>query len=64
MKSLFVLATALAASANLYAAGLDDVKNAAQKLGATDNYSWTQTIESTQFSPPVMARRKKAVSPT
>ena len=52
MKSLLVLATAFAASANLFAAGLDDVKGAAQKLAATDNYSWTQSMESTQFSPP------------
>jgi hypothetical protein len=52
MKSLLVIATALAATANLFAAGLDDVKSAAQKLAASDNYSWTQSMESTQFSPP------------
>jgi hypothetical protein len=54
MKSLMVLATTLAASTTLLAAdstGKDDVKNAAQKLAAADNYSWTTTTESSQFRP-------------
>jgi hypothetical protein len=54
MKSLIILATTLAASTTLLAAdstGIDDVKSAAQKLTAADNYSWTTTMESPQFSP-------------
>ena len=54
MKSLIMLATTLAASTSLLAAdptGKDDVKNAAQKLAAADNYSWTTTTESPQFNP-------------
>jgi hypothetical protein len=54
MKSLIILATTLAASTSLMAAdatGKDDVKNAAQKLAAADNYSWTTTMESSQFKP-------------
>src|SRR5271157_5985988 len=54
MKSLIILATTLAASSTLLAAdstGKDDVKGAAQKLAAADNYSWTTTVESSQFSP-------------
>ncbi len=53
MKSLIMLATTLAASTTLLAAdstGKDNVKSAAQKLAA-DNYSWTTTTESPQFSP-------------
>jgi hypothetical protein len=54
MKSLIILATTLAASTTLLAAdstGKDDVKSAAQKLAAADNYSWTTTTESPQFNP-------------
>jgi len=54
MKSLIALAAVFAATSSLVAAdatGLDDVKNAAQKLAAADNYSWTTTIDSTQFRP-------------
>jgi hypothetical protein len=39
------------AAASLVAADKDDVKNAAQKLASSDNYSWTSTMESPQFSP-------------
>ncbi len=49
-----MLATTLAASTTLLAAdstGKDNVKSAAQKLAAADNYSWTTTTESPQFSP-------------
>lgn len=51
MKCLIMLATMLAASTTLRAAdaaGKDDVKSAAQKLMAADNYSWTTTTESSQ----------------
>ncbi len=54
MKSLMILATTLAASSTLLAGdatGKDDVKGAAQKLAAADNYSWTTTTESSQFRP-------------
>jgi hypothetical protein len=54
MKFLMMLATTLAASTTLVAAdptGKDDVKSAAQKLAAADNYSWTTTTESPQFRP-------------
>lgn len=54
MKSLIALALTLAASVTLLAAdspGKDEVKSAAQKLAAADNYSWTTTIESAQFRP-------------
>ena len=54
MKSLIMLAATLAASTTLLAAdstGTNDVKSAAQKLAAADNYSWTTTTESPQFSP-------------
>ncbi|MGA2748112.1 MAG: hypothetical protein ABSG59_04980 [Verrucomicrobiota bacterium] len=54
MKTLCVLATTLAASGTLLAADStpkDDVTSAAQKLAATNNYSWTTTTESSQFSP-------------
>jgi hypothetical protein len=54
MKSLMILAITLAASTSLLAAdapGKDDVKSAAQKLAAADNYSWTTTVESAQFRP-------------
>jgi hypothetical protein len=49
-----MLATTLAASTTLLAAdatGTDDVKGGAQKLAAADNYSWTTTMESAQFTP-------------
>ena len=54
MKFLIMLATTLAASTTLLAAdstGTNDVKSAAQKLAAADNYSWTTTMESPRFSP-------------
>jgi hypothetical protein len=54
MKSLILFATTLAASSTLMAAdstGQDDVKSAAQKLAAADNYSWTTTTEAAQFHP-------------
>lgn len=54
MKSWMALALTFAASGTLFAAdapGSDDVKGAAQKLAAADNYSWTTTIESQQFRP-------------
>lgn len=54
MKSLIALAAAFAATSFLpaaRAAGLDDVKSAADKLAAADNYSWTQTVDSAQFRP-------------
>jgi hypothetical protein len=54
MKSLIMLTITLAASTPLLAAdstGQADVKSAAQKLAAADNYSWTTTTESPQFSP-------------
>ena len=54
MKSLLMLAATLAASTTLLAADAttkDEVKSAAQKLAAADNYSWTTTMESAQFSP-------------
>jgi hypothetical protein len=54
MKTLLALSLTLAAFVSAQAAdttGLDDVKNAAQKLAAADNYSWTTTMESTQFRP-------------
>ena len=54
MKSLIMLAATFGASNSLLAAdstGKDDVNNAAQKLAAADNYSWTTTTESPQTSP-------------
>jgi hypothetical protein len=52
MKTLTILAATLGVSGTLLAAdSTDDVKGAAQKLGAADNYSWTTTVESSQFSP-------------
>jgi hypothetical protein len=54
MKSLLMLAALFAVSTPLLAAdstAKDDVKSAAQKLGAAENYGWTTTIESPQFSP-------------
>lgn len=54
MKSLIISSLALAASGAVLAAdstGTDNVKSAAQKLAASDNYSWTTTVESAQFRP-------------
>ena len=54
MRCFISLATALAMSGTLLAADSapkDNVKNAARKLAAADNYSWTTTIESSQFQP-------------
>ncbi len=52
MKSLLACSAALFAAASLMAADKDDVKSAAQKLADAENYSWTSTLESPQFSPP------------
>jgi hypothetical protein len=51
MKSLLVYSTTLLASVSLLAADKDDVTSAAKKLGGADNYSWTTTVESSQFTP-------------
>jgi hypothetical protein len=51
MKSLLLCSTTLLAAASLLAADKDDVKEAAKKLAGADNYSWTTTMESPQFSP-------------
>jgi hypothetical protein len=51
MKSLFVCSATLLAAMSLMAAEKDDVKSAAQKLADSENYSWTSTMESPQFSP-------------
>ena len=51
MKSLLVCSSALLAATSLLAADKDDVTAAAQKLAGADNYSWTTTMESSQFSP-------------
>jgi hypothetical protein len=54
MKYFISFATALSLTGTLLAAdsaSSDNVKNAARKLGATDNYSWITTIESSQFQP-------------
>jgi hypothetical protein len=51
MKSLLVCSTTLLAAASLVAADKDDVTSAAQKLAGADNYSWTTTMESSQFNP-------------
>jgi len=54
MKRLIVLVITLAASTSLLAAdsaGKREVKSAAKKLAATDNYSWTMTTESSQYQP-------------
>lgn len=51
MKSLIVFSTALLAAVSLTAAGKDDVTSAAKKLAASESYSWTQTVESPQFTP-------------
>jgi hypothetical protein len=52
MKSLIVFAAALVSASAILAAEKDDVKGAAEKLAGSDNYSWTSTMESPQFSPP------------
>jgi hypothetical protein len=51
MKSLLLCSTTLLAAASVLAAGKDDVTGAAQKLAGADNYSWTTTVESSQFRP-------------
>jgi hypothetical protein len=45
MKLFLTCSTTLLAAASLLAADKDDVKSAAQKLAAADNYSWTATTE-------------------
>ena len=52
MKSLIVFAAALVSASAILAAEKGDVKGAAEKLAGSDNYSWTSTMESPQFSPP------------
>ena len=51
MKFLLVCSTTLLAAASLAAADKDDVISAAKKLAGADNYSWTSTMVSPQFSP-------------
>jgi hypothetical protein len=51
MRSILVCSTSLLAAVSLMAADKDDVKSAAQKLGGADNYSWTTTMVSPQFTP-------------
>jgi hypothetical protein len=51
MKSLLVCSTTILAAVSLVAADKDDVIGAAKKLADADNYSWTTTMESPQFSP-------------
>jgi hypothetical protein len=54
MKYLVSLAAALALNGTLLGADsttVGSVKDAANKLATTDNYSWTTTIESSQFQP-------------
>jgi hypothetical protein len=51
MKFLLVCSTTLLAAASLVAADKDDVISAAKKLAGSDNYSWTSTMVSPQFSP-------------
>ena len=51
MKSLLLCSTTLLAAVSVLAADKDDVKAAVQKLGGADNYSWTTTMESSQFRP-------------
>jgi hypothetical protein len=52
MKSLLACSVALFAAASLFAADKDDVKSAADKLAAAENYSWSSKMESPQFNPP------------
>jgi hypothetical protein len=54
MKSFISFATTLALGGTLLAADsapTDNIKNAAGKLAAADNYSWITTVESSQFQP-------------
>jgi hypothetical protein len=54
MKTYALFASVLLAAGPLLAADStpnDDVLNAAKKLGASDNYSWTTTVEAANFSP-------------
>jgi len=51
MKSLLICSTTLLAAVSLMAADKDDVASAAKKLADADNYSWTTTSVSPQFSP-------------
>jgi hypothetical protein len=55
MKTLIAFAAVFASFATLRAANssaLDEVQNAAQKLAAADNYSWTITSDSSLLSSP------------
>jgi hypothetical protein len=51
MKSLLICSTTLLAAVSLMAADKDDVASAAKKLAGADNYSWTTTMVSPNFSP-------------
>src|SRR5580692_4693252 len=51
MKSLLICSTTLLAAVSHVAADKDDVIGAAKKLADAENYSWTSTMESPQFSP-------------
>jgi hypothetical protein len=54
MKHLLSLALTLALAGSLVAADTapkDTLKGATDKLAAADNYSWTTTVESSQFQP-------------
>lgn len=62
MKILIAFATVFASSATLMAANssaIEDVRNAAQKLAAAENYSWTTTRDSKQFAGPNHGRTGK-----
>ncbi len=51
MKAMLLCSATLLAVVSLVAADKDDVTSAAQKLAGADNYSWTTTMVSPQFSP-------------
>jgi hypothetical protein len=51
MKTFLIGSSTLLAAFALLAADKDDVRSAADKLGQSDNYSWTSTMVSPQFSP-------------
>ncbi len=51
MKSFMICSATLLAAASLMAGDKEDVTSAAQKLAGADNYSWTTTMVSPQFSP-------------
>src|SRR5580658_8142417 len=51
MKSFMICSATLLAAASLMAGDKEDVTSAVQKLAGADNYSWTTTMVSPQFSP-------------